>query len=69
MRSVISEQGNKSIKLKGLGEQRQFWGKGNIENQDFDFIIICNNCLPQYLSIVARWWRLLCAYESRVDKL
>ena len=23
--------------LKGMGEQRQFWGTGNIENQDFDF--------------------------------
>ena len=31
------EQGNKSLKLKGTGEQRQFWGIGNIENQDFDF--------------------------------
>ena len=28
---------NKSLKLKGTGEQRQFWGTGNIENQDFDF--------------------------------
>ena len=30
-------QGNKSLKLKGTGEQRQFWGIENIENQDFDF--------------------------------
>ena len=30
-------QGNKSLKLKGTGERRQFWGTGNIENQDFDF--------------------------------
>ena len=38
IRSFISgEQGNKSLKLKETGEQRQFWGKGNIENQDFDF--------------------------------
>ena len=34
---VSGEQGNKSLKLKGTGEQRQFWGTGNIENQDFDF--------------------------------
>ena len=27
----------KSPKLKGTGEQRQFWGTGNIENQDFNF--------------------------------
>ena len=37
IRSFISgEQGNKSLKLKGTGEQRQFGGTGNIENQDFD---------------------------------
>ena len=34
---VSGEQGNKSKKLKGTGDQRQFWGTGNIENQDFDF--------------------------------
>ena len=38
IRPFISwEQGNKSLKLKGTGEQRQFWGTGNVENQDFDF--------------------------------
>ena len=38
IRSFISgEQGNKSLKLTGKGEQRQFGGTGNIENQDFDF--------------------------------
>ena len=38
IRSFISgEKRNKSLKLKGTGEQRQFWGTGNIENQDFDF--------------------------------
>ena len=30
-----------SVELKsrteGTGEQRQFWGTGNIENEDFDF--------------------------------
>ena len=31
---ISGEQGNKSLKLKGTGEQRQFWGTGNIENQD-----------------------------------
>ena len=30
------EQTNKSLKLKGTGEQRQFGGTGNIEHQDFD---------------------------------
>ena len=34
---ISGKQGNKSLKLKGTGEQRQFWGTGNIENQDFDF--------------------------------
>ena len=28
---------NKSLKLKGTWEQRQFGGTGNIENRDFDF--------------------------------
>ena len=38
MRPFISrELGYKSLKQKGTGEQRQFWGTGNIENQDFDF--------------------------------
>ena len=32
---ILGEQGNKSLKLKGTGEQRQFWETGNIENQDF----------------------------------
>ena len=31
------EQGNKILKLKGTGEQRQFWGTGKIENQDLNF--------------------------------
>ena len=34
---ISGEQGNKSLKLKERGEQRQFWGTENIENQDFDF--------------------------------
>ena len=29
------EQGNKGLKIRGSGEQRQFGGTGNIENQDF----------------------------------
>ena len=33
---ISGEQGNKSLKLKGTGEQRQLGGTGNIENQDFD---------------------------------
>ena len=31
------EQGNKGLKIRGTGEHRQFWGTGNIENQDFVF--------------------------------
>ena len=31
------EQGDKNIKIRGTGEHRQFWGTGNIENQDFVF--------------------------------
>ena len=34
---ILGEQGKKSQKLKGKGEQRQFRGTGNTENQDFDF--------------------------------
>ena len=34
---ISGEQGNKSLKLKGTGKQRQFWETGNIESQDFDF--------------------------------
>ena len=34
---ISEEQGNKSLKLKGTGEQRQVWGTRNIEKQDFDF--------------------------------
>ena len=34
---ISGEQGNRSLKLKGTGENRQFWGTRNIENQDFDF--------------------------------
>ena len=34
---ISGEQGNKSLKVMGRGEQRQFWGTGNTENQDFDF--------------------------------
>ena len=30
-------QGNKCLKIRGTGEHRQFWGTGNIENQDFIF--------------------------------
>ena len=34
---ISGEHENKSLKLKGTGEQRRFGGTGNIENQDFDF--------------------------------
>ena len=34
---ISGEQGNKSLKLKRTGEQKQFWGTWNIEKQDFDF--------------------------------
>ena len=34
---ISGEQGNKSLKLKGTGGGKQFWGTGNVENQDFDF--------------------------------
>ena len=30
-------QGNKGLKMRGTGEQRQFWETGNIGNEDFDF--------------------------------
>ena len=33
-RALISgEQGNKGQVLRGAGEQRQYWGTGNIENK------------------------------------
>ena len=28
--------GELKSRIEGTGEQRQFWGTGNIENQDFD---------------------------------
>ena len=31
------EQENKSLKIRGTWEHRQFWGTGNIENQNFVF--------------------------------
>ena len=34
---ISGEQGNKSQILRGTGEQRQYWGTGNIRNQIFDF--------------------------------
>ena len=37
-RSFISEeQGNKDQNLRGTGEQRQYWGTGNIRKQFYDF--------------------------------
>ena len=30
-------QGNKGQILRGMGEQRQYWGTGNIRKQIFDF--------------------------------
>ena len=37
-RAIISgEQGNKGQILRGTGEQRQYWGTGNIRKQIFDF--------------------------------
>ena len=32
---LSGEQGNKGLKIKGTGEHSQFWGAGNMENQDF----------------------------------
>ena len=34
---ISGEQGNKGQILKGTGEQRQYWGTGNIRKQIFDF--------------------------------
>ena len=34
---ISGEQGNKGQILWGTGEQRQYWGTGNIRNQIFDF--------------------------------
>ena len=35
---ISGEQGNKGQILRGTGEQRQYWGTGNIRNQIFDFV-------------------------------
>ena len=35
--SFQGEQGNKGQILRGIGEQRQYWGTGNIRKQIFDF--------------------------------
>ena len=34
---ISGEQGNKGQILRGTGEQRQYWGTGNIRKQIFDF--------------------------------
>ena len=34
---ISGEQGNKAQILRGTGEQRQYWGTGNIRKQVFDF--------------------------------
>ena len=34
---ISGEQGNKDQILRGTGEQRQYWGTGNIRKQFFDF--------------------------------
>ena len=31
------EQGNKDLQIRGTWEHRQFWGTGNIGNEDFYF--------------------------------
>ena len=38
MAFISGEQGNKSQILRGTGEQRQYWGTGNIRKQIFDFL-------------------------------
>ena len=35
---ILREQGNKGQILRGTGEQRQYWGTGNIRKQIFDFL-------------------------------
>ena len=37
MAVISGEQGNKGQILRGTGEQRQYWGTGNIRKQIFDF--------------------------------
>ena len=34
---ISGDQGNKGQNLRGTGEQRQYWGTGNIRKQTFDF--------------------------------
>ena len=34
---ISGEHGNKGQILRGTGEQRQYWGTGNIRKQIFDF--------------------------------
>ena len=34
---ISGEQGNKGQILRGTGEQRQYWGTGNIRKQIFNF--------------------------------
>ena len=37
MAFISGEQGNKGQILRGTGEQRQYWGTGNIRKQIFNF--------------------------------
>ena len=34
---IPGEQGNKDLQMRGTWEHRQFWGTGNIGNEDFYF--------------------------------
>ena len=36
MAFISGEQGNKGQILRGTGEQRQYWGTGNLRKQIFD---------------------------------
>ena len=35
---ISGEQGNKGQIMRGTGDQRQYWGTGNIRKQIFDFL-------------------------------
>ena len=49
---ISGEQGNKGQILRGTGEQRQYWGTGNIRKQIFDFL--GNRGTSQFISVEQR---------------
>ena len=73
-RAIFSgEQGNKGLKMRGTGKHRQFWGTGNIENQDFVLGEQGNKAIfsrgtREQVPLPPRWEGLIIVNENNVDE-